>query len=81
MKTVQFYHSMICPRCQMAKLSISQLRDEFPHVVVEKVEFLSNIGRAREAGVWRIPTLVAGDRKLSSFYLTKKSIRDFFEKL
>ena len=79
MKTITFYHSMICPRCHMAGLSLSQLRDEFPDIVVEKVEFLTNIGRARSDGVWTIPSLVQGERKLSGYYLTKRSIRRFLE--
>jgi len=79
MKRVTFYHSMICPRCHMAGMSLTQLRDDFPDVVVEKVEYLGNIGRARSEGVWTIPSLVSGERKLSGFYLTKKSIRRFLE--
>jgi predicted DsbA family dithiol-disulfide isomerase len=79
MKTVTFYHSMFCPRCQMAGWSLSQLQRDFPDVVVEKVELLANLGRAREEGVRLIPTLVSGDRKLSGVYLTKAAIRRFME--
>ena len=79
MTTVTFFHSMVCPRCQMAKLSLSQLGEEFPDVRVEKVEYLTNLAAAHRAGVRTIPTLVAGDRKLSGFYLTKARIRRFLE--
>jgi hypothetical protein len=65
----------------MAGLALSQLRDEFPDVVVERVEYLTNLGRAREDGVWSIPSLVADERRLSGFYLTKKSIRRFLESM
>jgi hypothetical protein len=81
MKTVTFYHSMFCPRCHLAGLALSQLRADFPDVVVEKVEYLANIGRASREGVWLIPSLVAGDKKLSGVLLTKKSMRDFLEKV
>ena len=81
MKTVTFYHSLICPRCHMAGLSLSQILGDFPDIEVEKVEYLTNLGRSRKAGVNLIPTLVAGDKKLSSYYLTKKRIRRFLESL
>lgn len=81
MKTVTFYHSMICPRCHMAGRSLAQLRAEFPDVVVEEVEYLTNLRRARADGVWTIPALVSGDRALSGFYLTKRSIRRFLAEL
>jgi glutaredoxin len=81
MPTVTFYHSVICPRCQMAGRSLSQLLDEFPDVTVEKVEYLANLGRSRRDGVRAIPTLVSGERRLSGFYLGKGSIRRFLESL
>ncbi len=81
MKTVTFYHSLICPRCQMAGVSLSRLLAEFPDVTLEKVEYLTHLGRSREAGVQSIPTLVSRDRRLSGFYLTKKKIRQFLEAL
>jgi len=79
MAKITFYHSMICPRCHMARMSLSKLQSEFPDVEVERVEYLTNLSRARGDGVWTIPSLVAGERKLSGFYLTKRSIRRFFE--
>ncbi len=81
MKTVTFYHSATCPRCRLAGLSLKQLLPEFPGVSVEKVELLTNLGRSRREGVSRIPTLVAGEQRLSAFYLTKKRIRRFLESL
>jgi len=60
-------------------LSLKQLLPEFPDVTLEKVELLTNLGRARREGVPTIPTLVAGDQRLKGFYLTKKSIRRFLE--
>jgi len=81
MTTVTFYHSVICPRCQMASRSLSQLLDEFPHINLEKVEYLANLGRSRRDGVRAIPTLVSGERQLSGFYLTRNRIRQFLESL
>tara|TARA_B100000470_G_C19461681_1_gene246129 strand:- start:13 stop:270 length:258 start_codon:yes stop_codon:yes gene_type:complete len=81
MTTVTFYHSVICPRCQVAGLSLKQLLPEFPDVTLEKVELLTNLGRARREGVPTIPTLVAGDRRPQGLYLTKNRIRRFLESL
>lgn len=81
MTTVTFYHSMICPRCRMAGRSLAQLLDDFPGITVEKIEYLANLRRSRRDGVRTIPTLLAGDRRLSGFYLSKKRIRRFLESL
>lgn len=81
MKTVTFYHSLVCPRCGLAKLWLASLRRDFPDVTVEKVEFLTHQAEAREAGVATIPTLVAGSRRLSGFLLTRGAIREFLESL
>jgi predicted DsbA family dithiol-disulfide isomerase len=81
MKTVTFYHSMICPRCHMAGLSLSSLLDDFPDIELEKIEYLTNLGSAHKAGVRQIPTLMSGDQKLNGFYLTKSRIRRFLESL
>ncbi len=81
MKTVTFYHSMICPRCHMAGLWLSLLLDEFPDVEIEKIEYLAHMGQARKAGVSLIPTLISGDKKLGGYYLTKKRIRRFLESI
>jgi len=81
MTTVTFYHSMICPRCHAAGLWLRQLLPEFPQIQVEQVELLTNLGRARREGVPRIPTLIAGEQRLTGFILTKGRIRRFLETL
>ena len=81
MKTVTFYHSMICPRCHLAGLSLSSLLADFPDIEVEKVEYLANLVSSHKKGVRQIPTLMSGGKKLNGFYLTKKSIRRFLESL
>ena len=81
MKTVTFYHSFLCPRCQAAGLWLGQLLSEFPDLRIEKVEFLTGRGRAAQDGVRAIPTLVAGDQRLSGFFLTKGRLRSFLASL
>ena len=79
MKTVTFYHSIVCPRCALAKLWLGQLLPEFPDVTVERVDVLAERRKADEAGVRMIPALVAGDRRASGFILTKGAVRRFLE--
>lgn len=54
---------------------------DFPNVEVEKVGFLTDRARAREAGVKTIPALVSGEKKLTGMLLSKRKIRDFLESL
>jgi len=65
----------------VAGLSLASLLREFPDITLEKVELLTRSVQSKEKGVYSIPTLVSGDKKLSGFYLTKKSIREFLETL
>ena len=81
MKTVRFYHSMICPRCHVSGLILSRIRAEFPDVTVEKLEYFTHLGEAKRDGVRGIPTLVAGERRLGGVFLTPGSIRRFLEAL
>lgn len=81
MKTVTFYHSVICPRCALAKLWLAALLPDFPDVTVERVEILTDRRQARNAGVRTTPALVSGDRRLSGFILTKGAMRRFLESL
>ena len=63
----------------MTGLSLSRALRDFPDVALEKVEYLTNIGRARAAGVGGIPALVSGDKHLSGILLGKKRIQQFLE--
>lgn len=81
MKSVTFYHSVICPRCQLASRFIAALLPEYPEIRVERVEYLTNMGRARRDGVRTIPALVDERGDLKGFVLTKARIREYFEAL
>jgi hypothetical protein len=48
---------------------------------VTKVEFLTNMDRAKEAGVRSIPALVADGRSLTGILLTPARIERFIESL
>ncbi|HSM35116.1 MAG TPA: hypothetical protein VK837_01855 [Longimicrobiales bacterium] len=81
MTTVTFYHSAICPRCRLASLALRSVLEDYPHITLERVEYLTNASAARGAGVRSIPTLSAGDRKLGGFLLSRRGIRKFFDSL
>lgn len=80
-KTVVFYHSVICPRCQVSGLVLRRVLRRHPDIEVTKVEFLTNMDRAKKAGVKSIPTLVAEGRSLTGIVLTPAGIERFFEAL
>jgi len=79
--TVVFYHSMICPRCRLSELALRRALRKHPGIEVTKVEFLTNLARAKQAGVRSIPTLVAGKRSLTGFVLTPAGIDRFLAAL
>jgi hypothetical protein len=81
MKTVILYHTLICPRCALAKLWLAALLPDFPELTVERVDVLTNRAQAKDAGVRMTPALVSGDHRLSGFILTKGAIRRFLESL
>ena len=65
----------------MAGLSLSRLLSDFPDITVEKVEYLTNLGRSRKEGISLIPALVSGDKKLSGIFLSKNKIHQFLQSL
>lgn len=81
MTVVTFYHSAVCPRCQLASVWLNGLLENYPHVSVERVELLTNRRAATAAGVRSIPTLVAGEQSLSGFVLTRSAIQRFLDSL
>jgi predicted DsbA family dithiol-disulfide isomerase len=80
-KVVVFYHSVVCPRCQVSKLALRKALRKHPDIEVKKVEFLTNMGRAKQAGVHSIPALVADGRTLKGVVLTPGRIERFLESL
>jgi len=80
-KRVEFYHSVICPRCHVSNVLLRRALRRHPDVEVTKVEFLTNRDRAREAGVESFPALVAEGRTLTGFLLTPAGIERFLDSL
>ncbi len=58
---------------------LDQQAKEFPQLEIERIDILASPMRALKAGVRIIPTLMAGDRKLSGFLLSAEQIRKFIQ--
>ncbi len=56
---------------------LDQQAKEFPQLEIERIDILTSPVRALKDGVRIIPTLMAGDRKLSGFLLNAEQIRTF----
>lgn len=80
-KKLVFYHSVVCPRCQISGLALRRVLGKHPDIELTKVEFLTNRDRAREAGVSSIPTLVSRGRSLTGIVLTPARIERFLREL
>jgi hypothetical protein len=68
-------------RCQISGLVLRHVLKKRPDIEITKVEFLTNMDRAKEAGVSSIPTLVADGRSLTAIVLTPARIERFLETL
>lgn len=80
-KKVDFYHSVICPRCHISNIWLRRALRKYPDVEVTKIEFLQNRNRARQAGVNSLPALVAEGRILTGVVLTPGGIERFLSSL
>lgn len=81
MKSITFYHSIICPRCAHAKRQLKALKEEFPDIEIKPVEILTNRGAMQKDGVKQFPALVHEGNTLSGFLLTRAAIRSYLTDL
>lgn len=81
MKSITFYHSIICPRCALARLHLRKLKKEFPDVEINAVEVLNNSDAMKADGVKQYPALVQDENVLSGFLLTRAAIRSYLTDL
>ncbi len=61
---IVYYKSLVCPRCIPTTKMLKAFRRRYPEVEIEEVEVLTHLGRAREAGVLQVPTIVVGPHRL-----------------
>ena len=82
MKTVKFYHSLVCPRCHGSNLMLARVLRGRTDVDITRVELFTHRAQARRDGVTSIPALVAEDgRILSGVILTPGKIRQFLDSI
>ena len=58
---------------------LTELQREYPDLRVESVDILIHPGKALRRRIKMIPTLQAGEQRLSSFFLGPAAIRAFIE--
>ncbi|MEW6520616.1 MAG: hypothetical protein AB1461_14520 [Thermodesulfobacteriota bacterium] len=76
-----FYHSIVCPRCLLVGRMLKRLQQEYPDLLVEKVEVTSRPLESLRQGIRMIPTLAADERRLAGLFLTPAAVRHFVEKI
>ncbi len=81
MKSITFYHSIICPRCLLARRELKKLQKEFPDIEINAVEVITNRLAMKEDGVKQFPALVHEGNTLSGFLLTRAAIRSYLTDL
>jgi len=74
---VEFYRTLLCPRCLLVARELKKLRRQFPHLEIETIEVATNLNRVREAKIRTIPALKVGDATLTGLLLTPAKIRRF----
>jgi hypothetical protein len=58
---------------------LTDLQREFPELKIASVDILTNPGKALQQRIKMIPTLQAGEQRLSKFFLGPAAIRKFIE--
>jgi len=56
---------------------LTELKREFPELKVASVDILTNPGKALQQRITMIPTLQAGEQRLSKIFLGPAAIRKF----
>lgn len=74
---IEFYRTLLCPRCLYVAHELKRLRREFPHLEIETIEVATNLGRVREAKIRTVPALRVGNATLTGVLLTPAKIRRF----
>lgn len=68
-------------RCHLASRALARALEDYPHIEIEKIEFLTNRPAAKSAGVRSFPALVSGEKILTGILLTEKNIREFLDQV
>lgn len=63
----------------MVSRVLTKLQEEFPDLVVNKVDVITQPLVSLRHGIKMIPTLISGDKKLTGIILTENQIREFIQ--
>ncbi len=74
---IEFYKSVICPRCLYVSHTLKKAKTLYPNLEVEHIDIIRNLSRVRDAEIRTVPTLKVGQATLSGLFLTKDSINKF----
>lgn len=76
---IEYYKSLICPRCIAVTRTLDDLVERHPEIEVETVEILAHPRRTFGAGVRQIPALRIGDDVRTWFLPNKDEVVSFVE--
>ncbi len=60
---VVYYKSIVCPKCIPTNRLIKRLKQTHPEIMVEEIEIITHMARARQDGVKHVPTILAGQQR------------------
>ncbi|OGQ99743.1 MAG: hypothetical protein A2505_07340 [Deltaproteobacteria bacterium RIFOXYD12_FULL_55_16] len=77
---IEFYRTILCPRCLYAGRILKKILASSPHLELETIEVTTNLSRSSQAGIKTVPAIRIGNEVLTGLILTPQMIRRFIEK-
>lgn len=74
---VEYYKSIVCPRCWPVSYELGKMSKEFPEMEIEYIEVFTQRDRTEKAGIGAIPTLIVNGKYFSSFMPKREDVRKF----
>jgi len=77
---VNFYHTILCPRCKKAEQTLRRLMPAYPQLELNSIEVTTQPVKTFRAGVRMIPALKCDAEILSGMILSEEHIREFLNR-
>ena len=77
---LEFYRTVLCPRCLYTGLELKKISTEFPEIKIESIEVTLNLRRTIAAAIHTVPAIKIGNEVMTGFILTPTKIRQFIRK-
>ena len=74
---IEFYHTLLCPRCLLAKRALDRLLPRFPGLTLEAIEVAAHPAVAWQAGIRMVPALKINGAILSGLTLSEERMEKF----